>query len=85
MIKVYGNVQGVFFRTHTKEKADSLGITGWVKNESDGSVTVCAEGKEEDLQKLIEWCKKGTTISRIDHMETKRSEASGQYKDFDIA
>ena len=82
IIRIKGRVQGVFFRTEVKKIADVLGITGWVKNEPDGSVAVVAEGKEEELQKLIEWCKKGTDISRVENVEVEWKDATGEFADF---
>lgn len=58
-IHVEGKVQGVFFRASTKEKADELGIKGFVKNEFDGRVYIEAEGEDKALEQLISWCKKG--------------------------
>ena len=48
-IRVYGRVQGVFFRSCTQEKAEELGLTGWVKNEDEGTVVIVAEGEEEKI------------------------------------
>jgi acylphosphatase len=59
IIKVSGNVQGVFFRASTKEQADLLGISGFVKNEKDGGVYIEAEGESAALNKFVEWCKVG--------------------------
>lgn len=56
---VSGKVQGVFFRANAKDLADEIGITGWVKNCEDGNVEAMAQGSEEQLQKFVEWCKKG--------------------------
>ena len=56
---VSGKVQGVFFRATAKDVADEIGITGWVKNADDGNVEAMAQGSEEQLQKFIDWCKKG--------------------------
>jgi len=58
-IKVDGKVQGVFFRATTKAKAISLGIKGWVRNESNGSVQIEAEGREAQMKQFIEWCHHG--------------------------
>jgi acylphosphatase len=58
-ITVKGRVQGVFYRQSTKETGTELGITGKVKNLSNGDVHIVATGTEEQLQKLIEWCKRG--------------------------
>jgi acylphosphatase len=71
-IKIYGIVQGVFFRQHTLEKALQLGIKGWVRNCSDGSVEVEAEGKKMDLKKFISWCHQGPSgaiVSKVDVSE----------------
>lgn len=58
-ITVKGVVQGVFYRQSTKETAIQKGITGEVKNRPDGSVQIIATGTEEQLNKLIEWCRTG--------------------------
>lgn len=83
-IKVCGQVQGVFFRQGVKELAEELGLTGWVKNEEDGSVKIVVEGEEENLQKLIEWCKKGTRWSKVEKVEIKKPEASNKFSSFVI-
>jgi acylphosphatase len=58
-IIVKGKVQGVFYRQNTKSKAEALHITGVVKNNKDGSVSIVATGEETALQLLTDWCKKG--------------------------
>lgn len=59
IIRVYGKVQGVFFRKFTKEKATELGLTGEVKNMPDGSVFIIVTGNADQLEALGAWCKKG--------------------------
>ena len=68
-IRVTGLVQGVFFRDRTKAKAEELGVTGWVKNTEDGAVEIHAEGAEESLKMLEEWCKTGPPKARIEAVE----------------
>ncbi len=68
-IVVKGKVQGVFFRKHTQEKAQILGVKGYVKNAFDGSVEVIATGDHSSLKKLIDWVKKGPTMARVDLVE----------------
>ena len=58
-IKITGQVQGVFFRQSTKDQADALGITGWVKNEPDGSVMTSIEGEQAQLDALLAWAQHG--------------------------
>jgi acylphosphatase len=67
--KVYGRVQGVGYRYFVKEKVQSLDIFGYVKNLEDGTVEVLAQGREENLQKLIEELKKGPFLSRVDKLD----------------
>ena len=59
-IVITGHVQGVLFRHGARKMAEGLGVTGWARNEPDGSVRIMAEGQEDTLQKFVEWCRKGT-------------------------
>ncbi|MFD0861624.1 acylphosphatase [Sungkyunkwania multivorans] len=66
-IKVTGKVQGVWFRKYTYEKALSLGLAGFVRNEVDGSVYVEAEGSRQKLEELILWLSdEGSPLSEVD-------------------
>ena len=64
-MKVIGRVQGVGFRYFTLEQAKSLGISGWVRNLSDGSVEISASGEEDILSRFVELVKKGPSFSRV--------------------
>ncbi|MEQ9306708.1 MAG: acylphosphatase [Marinoscillum sp.] len=66
-IRCYGKVQGVFFRASTKNEADNLGVTGWVRNEPDGTVMIHAEG--ERVKELLEWTKKGPQFAVVKSVE----------------
>lgn len=70
-IRVEGKVQGVFFRANTQRQAFELGLFGWVKNETDGSVTISAQGKEEGLNQLIDWCRRGPDYAKVTKVEFK--------------
>ncbi len=79
-IRVTGRVQGVFFRASTREKAQSLGISGYVENRRDGSVFISAEGQEEALQKLVEWCHEGpprASVTKVELEEDKITRSNG--------
>jgi acylphosphatase len=65
-IHITGRVQGVGFRWSAANEARSLGITGYVKNLSDGSVYIEAEGTRENLNAFIEWCKRGPGNSFVE-------------------
>lgn len=70
-IKISGAVQGVFFRVSAKKEAEKLGITGFARNEPDGSVYIEAEGNKEKLDKFLEWCRIGPTAAKVDKVEVK--------------
>lgn len=83
-IKVYGLVQGVFFRSSAKNIADSLNLTGYVKNSWNGNVEIIAEGDEKKLKKLIEWAKNGPRDARIDKTDIKWDKYTGKFVGFEI-
>lgn len=58
-ISISGKVQGVFFRQGTKAVADQLGLSGWVKNEKDGSVSIAVQGDAWLIENFLDWCKEG--------------------------
>lgn len=62
---IAGLVQGVFYRAQAKEKADELGLTGFVKNLNDGGVEIFAEGPEDKLRLLEQWCWKGPAKAKV--------------------
>lgn len=65
VIRVYGHVQGVVFRSSARNKANKLGLNGYVKNEPDGSVYIEAEGPKADLQTFLAWCHKGPKYANV--------------------
>jgi acylphosphatase len=83
-LKIYGLVQGVFFRDSTKEKAKELDLAGWVRNEPDGTVKVVAEGEEEKLKELIDWCKEGSPSARVEKVDVSWQDATGEFWRFEI-
>lgn len=64
-LRVYGRVQGVFYRQSTLEQARVLGLEGWVANEFDGSVSIDAQGDKDKLESFIIWCKKGPARAEV--------------------
>lgn len=65
-IKVFGLVQGVFFRVRAQELARKLKLTGWVRNCEDESVKIHAEGTEEALKELESWCHRGPPGAQVE-------------------
>ena len=83
-INIIGKVQGVWFRASTKEKADSLGVKGFIKNEKDGSVYIEAEASNEIMNDFVEWRKKGTKNAVVNEIILKES-LIVYYTDFTIS
>ncbi len=83
-IKVYGIVQGVFFRSSMKRVADKLGVRGWVRNVPDGSVEAVVEGPRDRVEELIKWAHRGPPMARVDRVEVAWGQYTGGFKDFRI-
>ncbi len=82
--RVEGRVQGVFFRDSTRRQAQSLGLTGWVRNMPDGAVETVIQGEEETLQKMKNWLKEGPPHSVVVNVSYKEIEGDMNYNDFKI-
>ncbi len=83
-IFVSGRVQGVFFRVETRSMATRRNINGWVRNTSGGRVEAIFEGKKEDVEKLIEFCRKGPSEARVTKVDVQWEEYTGEFRDFKI-
>lgn len=84
IVKIFGDVQGVFFRANTKEKADELNINGWVKNTADGGVEAIFEGEDHAIDEILGWCRKGPMGARVDKVEIKEEKYKSEFKEFII-
>ena len=82
VLKIYGRVQGVFFRDSSRKKAKELNLKGWVQNEPDGTVQIVAEGEEENLKELIEWCQNESDRGKVEKVNTEWLEPTGRFGDF---
>ena len=74
---VTGHVQGVFFRASMREQADRLGVTGWVRNEPDGTVHAHLEGAPEAVDELVSWCAEGPPAARVSDVARSDAEPAG--------
>lgn len=83
-IIVTGRVQGVFYRAAACEKAQGMNLTGWVRNKSDGSVEIMAEGEKENIQSLIEWCRIGPPRASVRDISVKWQEYKNEYDTFHV-
>ncbi len=82
--RVKGRVQGVCFRHYTSRRARELNLLGWVRNESDGSVMVAAEGPRIQLESLLEFLQEGPEYARVDKVETRWGAALGDLQPFSV-
>jgi len=76
-IRVIGRVQGVFFRAWTRDEAQTLGIDGWVRNCSDGSVEAQLEGDQEAIEELVDLMREGPPGARVEGVEVEESDPEG--------
>ncbi len=82
--RITGRVQGVGFRYNTRGQARRLRLTGWVRNNPDGSVEVRAEGDKDKLESMISWLKKGPPGARVEGTQVEKKAYSGKYSDFGV-
>lgn len=83
-VKITGRVQGVCFRAGTKNEADRLGLKGWVRNQTDGSVEALFEGEPDVVAQMTEWCRKGPYPARVDQVQTETPKTLSGFTRFDI-
>lgn len=82
---ISGRVQGVWFRANTKDKADQLGLTGWVRNTPEGKVEAVFEGEEKLVQEMLNWCHQGPPLAKVENVEIiKQRPSSNDFNDFSI-
>lgn len=82
--RITGRVQGVGFRNFTQMRARRLGVTGWVRNERDGSVRLEAEGPRDALQSLVDAVGHGPRLARVDDIDVDWSDADGDFDTFRV-
>jgi acylphosphatase len=82
-IRVHGRVQGVFYRQSTRHEACPLGLTGTVRNNPDGTVSIEAEGPAAALDALLAWCRKGPPAAHVTDVEATAGPVQG-YISFEV-
>ena len=83
-VLISGRVQGVFFRLETRHKARERNIAGWVRNRSDGKVGAIFEGEKEDVEMMIEFCRRGPSGARVTKVDVQWEEYTEEFRDFEI-
>jgi acylphosphatase len=80
---IKGKVQGVFYRVSAQEKAEELGITGWVKNTKEGNVEAVASGNDVKVEAFVQWCAKGPSRAVVDEVIVTEKDPE-EYKGFEV-
>lgn len=68
-VRIRGRVQGVWYRGWAADEARALGLSGWVRNRADGSVEAVLAGDADKVRAMIERCREGPPVARVDHVE----------------
>ncbi len=84
VLKISGQVQGVLYRVSAQENAIKLNLTGFVKNEGDGTVGIIAEGEKNDLKLFIKWCYEGSAGAKVLNIKEKWEKYRGDFDSFNI-
>jgi acylphosphatase len=76
-VRIFGRVQGVFFRQWTINQARALGVAGWVRNAPDGTVEAHVEGNEDAVTTLIDGMRRGPSQARVEDLSAEAIEPEG--------
>ena len=82
-VTVTGRVQGVFFRAETQAEAYRLGVSGWVRNDPDGSVAAHFEGDSGAVDAMVAWCRGGPRRARVESVDVRDAEVTDA-RGFDV-
>jgi len=76
-VVVQGHVQGVYFRETLRRRAGAAGVSGWVRNRSDGRVEAVLEGEREAVERLVAFAREGPRGARVDWVDVANEEPEG--------
>ena len=83
-VYISGRVQGVFFRAETQRAANGFNLTGWVRNMPDGRVEALFEGKDKNVDKMLDWCHIGPPAARVKEVLIEEEPYAEEFRDFII-
>ena len=83
-VVVTGRVQGVWFRAATRDKAQQLGVNGYVRNMVNGDVEFVAEGNDAEVDRLIQWARQGPPLARIADIKVEVLQYDNEYTGFKV-
>ncbi len=84
IVRVYGEVQGVGFRAWIARKALKLNLKGYVENQPDGHLLLVVEGDRASVERLIEECRRGPPLARVEKVDVTWSEYTGEFEEFEV-
>lgn len=83
-VRISGYVQGVYFRYHTRELAQRLGLRGWVRNTPDDQVEAVFEGEKGAVERMLEFCHRGPSGAQVADVEIKWEQPRGEFSGFEV-
>jgi acylphosphatase len=83
-VQLMGRVQGVAFRYYARKMASQLGVKGWIRNMVNGDVEAVIEGSEGKVTRMLEWCKEGPGMARVENVIVTWLPYTGEFSDFNI-
>ena len=83
-VLIFGRVQGVWFRASTKQKAEELGLKGWVRNIDDDCVEAVFQGDEKKVNEMITWCHHGPPLANVKKVDVTKKQSIDIFEDFII-
>lgn len=72
-LKIFGKVQGVYFRESMRQECMRIGVTGWVRNRNDGSVEALIQGEEILVNEIIQWSHQGPKMAKVEKVEVEEA------------
>lgn len=81
---ISGKVQGVFFRDSARQVAQAAGVSGFVKNLRDGRVEVVAEGEDDAIKTIVQWCHSGPPAASVESVEMHHEVCRGEFSSFEV-
>jgi acylphosphatase len=76
-VVAHGLVQGVFFRDSCRRESQKAGVRGWVRNRPDGTVEALFEGSEDDVQRMLDWVRRGPAYARVERVDVIEEQPTG--------
>jgi acylphosphatase len=83
-LRIRGRVQGVFFRARARQRAQALGLSGWVRNCDDGTVEAAAEGETAAVLEFVRWAHQGPPSAEVESVDVQYEPAANDSGNFRI-